>query len=1282
MSNQVYQFDIEINRGLVRGEDESPVIIDSPQSKSKTEDQFVITRRMDFAVLPEEGDTQFVDSYLYEPFFNTEGNFNNLDKLIYTDLLLTKHNEGYYVQVDIQNVGNGIEKNRDKNFIVTQKQLDEAFGEEKLLTTKYKTSIFKHQESLILSETKSGYYLLKFDVNYSTGKQTNVLSYVVPAEKTTSPYHTMLNYLDQSSNADECCANKLYYNKINTDITTKYGYYWAFKKDDHYFYPAILDFPENQIISEVGRYGETDLTIEGAHEIKERLKNIKIYPFYFNRAVTIPRGDGVLNKTYYLGLPKDSKGEFRKIEPYEIHKYKYLYNTESEHFDTFISVKDDSGLTAYNWTEKETWYEEMRFLQYYKTNSDKFKFTLQPYWTSDNDANPVGIEVYSECFTGQLSDMKKIPDKDVIFVCQNGKDGSQKITTITELESEKESKTTENSSESTQIDFTTEAYPLKSEDKFTLYCGHYDKSTVDFVKLTVTPLMIYGKLEQFSREIILDCSKIMTGACDFTNWSYYYRSNAGKNTIELTYGYNLYLSDTMYVSEAHIDFYNIKYYINGGSLNIPQNFTSKKPSYRFDILEKTASSGVYSDVLLLDQKEDSLKSNNLYLCRIFIKVSIGSTYINHTLFRYLYTTDVFNRYYDSTFDFNELNLKFDEIARISIDPGWDTCYTTELPFKEFQEVYTKTKVSESKLESHTLDQNEIKTSHEFKLEALNKSIWEISEGITMTGRAYFIDGITGQEITNNPKIEFKYEQRPLNTSTSDQIKLDFWCESLLSHSYRWSQPSGVSYMFNIEYAGGSGARINGATTATPILNGDKSKCDSMHYIGSANATESAAGLVIYTTGFYEKNVGNRSSYNFQEILQDSSNHCNWYNANMFRPVFLLGKHLGKHRSDIQSHEYIDVFHNTGNLYNQIQCSINWATVDNVGQNLRAQDLTNNYILGQYIAHVRGIPHQTNVYFLTGRGGKNIFLRPNKAQVESDYYTIGDMIATKLGQYYIFDAGQKDIINNLKPTGEDWYENIYEMSETFINIKKEIGFNEVNGYVFSGYESEDKYFYFNINDLIKFKDLQLNLLKNAIDALPEVKNSPNPIKHNNIQFTENKYTDSLNHTRSYTFKIKDPSLIIDNFIRTHKSNNLYVGAFISPRGDVTYRGISKDNYENNYDGSSHKFFVWPAFSDKPQLLKKKTVYHNLAYLGKPTTKKLGNGVEVVILDIAENPGFDNKNSIKPAFSRFRNSTQEGFYAADWEDLSLRGNLYLKHIVSDEEALTQPLYALADDEYQNF
>lgn len=1273
MSNQVYQFDIEINRGLVRGEDESPVIIDSPQGKSETEDQFVITRRMDFAVLPEEGDTQFVDSYLYEPFFNTEGNFNNLDKLIYTDLLLTKHNEGYYVQVDIQNV------NRDKNFIVTQKQLDEAFGEEKLLTTKYKTSIFKHQDSFILSETKSGYYLLKFDVNYSTGKQTNVLSYVVPSNLDTPPYHTMLNYLDQSSNVDECCANKLYYHKIKTDITTKYGYYWAFKKDDHYFYPAILDFPEDQILSETGRYGETGLTTEGAHEIKERLKlkDIKIYPFYFNRAVTIPRGDGVLNKTYYLGSLKDSKGVSREIQPYEIHKYKYLYPTEwKDSINDFTTnyVKDrgkngEEDLGIPEW--QGTYREDLRVIQYYKTNSDKFKFTLQPYWTSDNDANPVGMEVYSECFTGQLSDMQKIPEKDVIFVCQNSKDGSQKITTITE-----------NDSQSTEIDFLKEANPLKSEDKFTLYCGHYDKSNVDFVKLTVTPLMIYGKLEQFSREIILDCSKIMTGACDFTNWAYYYRSNAGKNTIELTYGYNLYLSDTMHVSEAHIDFYNIKDFINGGTLSIPQNFTSKKSSFRLDILEKTASSGVYSNVLLLDQGEDSLKSNNLYLCRMFIKVSIGSTYITHKLFRYLYTTDVFNRYYDSTFDFNELNLKFDEIARVSIDPGWDTHYAKQMPFKEFQEVYTKEKAESSSSVSHTLDPNEIKTSHEFTLEALNKSIWEISEGISMTGDAYFIDGITGDKITNNPKIEFKSEQKPLNTSNSDQIRLDFWCESLLSHSYRWSQRSGVQYMFNIEYNGGEGAYINGATTATPILHGDKSKCDSMHYIGSANATESAAGLIIYTTGFYEKNVGYRSSYNFQEILQDASNHFNWYNANIFRPVFLLGKHLGKHRADVQSYEYIDAFHNTGNLHKQIQCSINWATVDNVGQNLRAQDLTNDYILGQYIAHVKGIPHQTNVYFLTGRRGNNIFLRPNKAQVERPDYTIGDMIATKLGQYYIFDAGQKDIISNLKPSGEGWYENTYEMEETFINIKKEIRFNEINGWVFHGNESEDKYFYFNINDLIKFKDLQLNLLKNAIDALPEVKNSPNPIKHNNIQFEENLHYEANGGSRPYTFKIKDPSIIIDNFIRTHKSDNLWVGAFISPKGEITYRGLDANNYVNNYDGSRHKFFVWPAFSDKPQLLKKNTVYHNLAYLGKPTLKSLGNNVQVVVLDIKENPGFDNTNSIKPAFSRFRNSTQEGFYAADWEDQSLRGNLYLKHIVSDEEALTQPLYALADDEYQNF
>jgi len=69
-------------------------------------------------------------------------------------------------------------------------------------------------------------------------------------------------------------------------------------------------------------------------------------------------------------------------------------------------------------------------------------------------------------------------------------------------------------------------------------------------------------------------------------------------------------------------------------------------------------------------------------------------------------------------------------------------------------------------------------------------------------------------------------------------------------------------MFALNYTGGLGASIDAATTATPILHGDKAKHDSTHCIGSANATENSAGLVIYTTGFYEKNVGNRSSYNF------------------------------------------------------------------------------------------------------------------------------------------------------------------------------------------------------------------------------------------------------------------------------------------------------------------------------------------------------------------------------------------------------------------------------------
>jgi hypothetical protein len=69
-------------------------------------------------------------------------------------------------------------------------------------------------------------------------------------------------------------------------------------------------------------------------------------------------------------------------------------------------------------------------------------------------------------------------------------------------------------------------------------------------------------------------------------------------------------------------------------------------------------------------------------------------------------------------------------------------------------------------------------------------------------------------------------------------------------------------MLGLSYTGGRGATIDTVTTSIPILHGDKAKHDSTHCIGAANATENSAGFVIKTTGFYEKNVGNRSSYDF------------------------------------------------------------------------------------------------------------------------------------------------------------------------------------------------------------------------------------------------------------------------------------------------------------------------------------------------------------------------------------------------------------------------------------
>lgn len=1164
-------FEIEVNRGLVQQEDTSPEIVSNPG------DGFTITRRMNFAELPTESDSRVVDSYLYEPYKDTS-------KLIYLDLLLHKSGD-VYLPVDITNMYGSTGRVKDTDHTVLENQINDN-----LLTTKFGTSIYTSNNSLILSETEKGYFLLRFDV----GDTTTVLGYWINTAYDTNL--AIMSYPDQCYNVNKNEPYSLYYNEVDSNSKTKFGYYWKF--DSGCLVPAILDSTEWNVPNDRGEVFVQD-------KAAVALKELKICPYYYNRAVIIPRE--VIDGKYYYSGYVNSDGKSVPYTEKDYYKFNYLVSLE---FPT-NELKESPDYIP----------DQFYVVHHYQTDASKFKFIVQPNWTSDSDGVPVAMEVYAKCYD---ADGNWMEDMDTTFLCRNLKDGTKEVVTAY--------------SEECNIDITQNQVPLVKDEKFTITSKNFDRSKVSKVELVITPLMVYDRLDEKARTVTIDCSKIMSGDCEFTNWAYYNISNSGEYTITLTYGLNLYLSDSMSVSEARIDFYDAAKFVSDSGITLPASFSTATPDYTLDIIGKATTSGIFTDEISFT--EDMW--DKLYICRTLIKVKVGSTTLTHTLFRYLFANTDMNEYYSEYEDFNDAYLDFNHYASLDLNIG-NISYAQECPlFDNSQEIYTQTKNENLNGETQNikLDWHQLKSNDSISITPKVKG-WDFSKNDFKLNHNYGFVTKSGGEA--NCDVEITQSQKEI---TADEIKPTVMFESVMSYLNRTADKEKLLNKWGIELDG-EDYSVGKCVIICPNMHCYNKNSDLYYLLGQGTVNEKTQVQIDSyketnwielerSQGGYKKKNAEKIPFLFNDFVEKSVDELNLNTFNGFRLALTTGMQRGTSSSRSKYAKYeesegMSIFTEKSVKDLSVQTTVPYDKFND--NTVKLSQLDCNNIFGEFIFYLNGKAYQTGLYCLLGKNDRSVFTTDGYC----DTHTVGNMIATKLSQYYFYKKVDDKSPIPKKADGQ-WYENTYKVTNTDICVKDRIKIESKSKY--ANYVG-DGVCYLNYNNIATYNGILLSALNNAMSVHQEAK-----LDSNNMKFTPCKEDEKYNDV------VKNLTITKEDFIKLCNSENQEVVLCISPNNVIRYIGLDRDLLETY----SKKTFIWPYSESKenpgyPQMLEKGCSY-NVLLTGNIKSENC-DGNQYTYLKTTSDKFVD----IKPAFDYL--DPDDMFIPSNWnsDKHDLTGRLWI-------------------------
>ena len=183
----------------------------------------------------------------------------------------------------------------------------------------------------------------------------------------------------------------------------------------------------------------------------------------------------------------------------------------------------------------------------------------------------------------------------------------------------------------------------------------------EIITIEVTPIMNWGEATFLKQTKTIDLSKIGTGAIELSQWKYY--NDSSKCTIQ--WALNTYLEETQYIDNVSMTFKRITDFVGEES---NRTYTTETLSYV--ISKKSDYNSTFYENIPLDTEYYKLTNNGetgilvsdkLYLATIIVtkKDTEDSTFSDsQEFYRWILTNSMFNDYYKTESDFNNLDLSF------------------------------------------------------------------------------------------------------------------------------------------------------------------------------------------------------------------------------------------------------------------------------------------------------------------------------------------------------------------------------------------------------------------------------------------------------------------------------------------------------------------------------------------------------------------------------------------------------------------------------------------------
>lgn len=380
-----------------------------------------------------------------------------------------------------------------------------------------------------------------------------------------------------------------------------------------------------------------------------------------------------------------------------------------------------------------------------KDSYDEYVLEITPKWNSSLDGNPVAILVEAEHINDDLSEYSsnKYSYK-CLWANYNTSEDESTFKSLDLLED-------------TEQDCEILIYKGFKKDN-----NYYINSTIDknciisisilriydgVIKFKLTPIMSYGPLENLSKTITVDQSKIASGEIILSKWSYYLTQNQSsvvkdfnkktskstdhktskttkittksstsngdttnpvtsdsetitetytsentsdvydykrdsyityQYTLDITYGFDSYMYENQHVhkDKSYIYFFDIeelplgKYKGNAYDIikQILKDYDENniKAVYREFIPYEIIRGGNTTNKYNLNSSSCKLEHNKLYLAVINLETKLDNDDIllEHYDYRYLYTNQIFNNYFNNSEDFDVLSIPIDPVLNI------------------------------------------------------------------------------------------------------------------------------------------------------------------------------------------------------------------------------------------------------------------------------------------------------------------------------------------------------------------------------------------------------------------------------------------------------------------------------------------------------------------------------------------------------------------------------------------------------------------------------------------